>query len=218
MPTQVNMSSNENGKQDRPRAAYNGSANETILLHQKGDPGLTLEEFIQYMKKKGRKGLIDEYNEIKNQPLEGTFEASRMRDNITKNRYTDVLCFDHSRVKLPVIPNPCIDDPEGEECKDYINANYGDGYEQKKAFISTQGPLQKTFDDFWLMCWQEKVVVIVMTTKTVERCRQKCGQYWPLEEGASSEYAGIQVNNSKVDSYSDYVVTTLTLTYQVRFT
>jgi len=49
---------------------------------------------------------------------------------MTKNRYTDVLCLDESRVVLH-----CIDDPSS----DYINANYVDGYRQKNAYISTQG-------------------------------------------------------------------------------
>ena len=51
--------------------------------------------------------------------------------NLLKNRYTDVLCYDHSRVVL-----------SKEEDKDhttYINGNYVDGYKQKKAFISCQG-------------------------------------------------------------------------------
>lgn len=54
-----------------------------------------------------------------------------MRNNLTKNRYTDVLCYDHSRVIL----SPEDEDPTS----DYINANFVDGYKQKNAYISTQG-------------------------------------------------------------------------------
>jgi len=50
---------------------------------------------------------------------------------MSKNRYTDVLCLDESRVVLR-----CIDD---DPSSDYINANYVDGYRQKNAYISTQG-------------------------------------------------------------------------------
>ncbi len=82
-----------------------------------------------------------------------------------KNRYTDVLCFDHSRVTLK-------DSARG----DYINANFVDGYKQPRAFISAQGPLPKTFEDFWQMVWEQKVLVVVMTTRAVERHRTKCGQ------------------------------------------
>lgn len=87
------------------------------FLHSDSDPGLTLEEFIQDMKQKGRRGLFEEYNEIKARSVDGyTFFSSRIRENQAKNRYTDVLCFDHSRVKLPLLPE---DDPSS----DYINAN-----------------------------------------------------------------------------------------------
>lgn len=54
-----------------------------------------------------------------------------MRNNLTKNRYTDVLCYDHSRVVLARV--------DGDEVSDYINANFVDGYKQKNAYISTQG-------------------------------------------------------------------------------
>lgn len=82
---------------------------------------------------------------------------------------------------------------------------------QKKAFISTQGPLPKTFPDFWLMVWMEKTVVIVMTTRTVERCRQKCGQYWPLEENSEVEYGNVKVRNMGLDVSPDYVITRLSV-------
>ena len=56
-----------------------------------------------------------------------------------QNRYTDVLCYDHTRVVL------ARDDNDRES--DYINANFVDGYKQKNAFISMQGPLPRTFSD-----------------------------------------------------------------------
>ena len=51
-------------------------------------------------------------------------------NNCLQNRYTDVLCYDHTRVVLRRDDN----DPES----DYINANYVDGYKQRNAFISMQ--------------------------------------------------------------------------------
>ena len=59
------------------------------------------------------------------------FSIYRQRWNQYKNRYTDVLSFDHSRVVLAAEDN--------EEHTTYINANYVDGYKQKNAFISSQG-------------------------------------------------------------------------------
>lgn len=53
--------------------------------------------------------------------------------NQPKNRYTDVLCFDHSRVLLS------LDVSAADNVSDYIHANYVDGYKQRNAFISTQG-------------------------------------------------------------------------------
>ena len=54
-----------------------------------------------------------------------------------------MLCYDHTRVRLR------RDDNDTES--DYINANFVDGYKQKDAFISMQGPLPRTFEDTWQM-------------------------------------------------------------------
>ena len=72
---------------------------------------------------KGRRGLHEEYAEIKARAPSGTFNHARSLENAAKNRYTDVLCYDHSRVIL---------NPENNESgSDYINANYVDGYKQR---------------------------------------------------------------------------------------
>lgn len=60
------------------------------------------------------------------------FFLHRLRSNLAKNRYTDVLCYDHSRVII-------TPDDEDDQTSDYINANFVDGYKQKNAYISTQG-------------------------------------------------------------------------------
>lgn len=56
---------------------------------------------------------------------------NRIRVNLAKNRYTDVLCYDQTRVILSQL--------DDEVTSDYINANFVDGYKQKNAYISTQG-------------------------------------------------------------------------------
>lgn len=123
MPTSAQFPSHENGSKQVTRNLLSFEVDEEEedlsnkeVLHSSSDPGLSLEEFIQYMNSKGRKGLYEEYNLIKSKPLDGTFESSRVRENQLKNRYTDVLCYDHSRVRLPPSPS------DSEET-DYINAN-----------------------------------------------------------------------------------------------
>lgn len=96
----------------------------------------TIEQIVDMVKQMGKKGLIKEYAEIRSRQPDGTFEHAKNRSNLTKNRYTDVLCYDHSRVVLSREPDD--EDPTS----DYINANYVDGYKQKNAYISTQGEIQ----------------------------------------------------------------------------
>ncbi|XP_015922158.1 tyrosine-protein phosphatase non-receptor type 9 [Parasteatoda tepidariorum] len=173
-------------------------------LHDDLTSGQSLEEFIEHLQRKGRRGLHDEYADIKSKSSDGTFESSRLKSNQAKNRYSDVLCYDHSRVKLS-----CVD---SDPYSDYLNGNFVDGFQQKNAFISTQGPLPKTFPDFWRMIWEQVVGVIVMTTRTIERSRVKCGQYWPKDEGCSEEYLPYIVQNDGVEYFSDYTVTNLKIT------
>ncbi|OXA62769.1 tyrosine-protein phosphatase non-receptor type 9 isoform X2 [Folsomia candida] len=168
--------------------------------------GLTLPEFVEHVRQKGRRGLLDEYAEIVSKSPEGLFNASRLRGNVNKNRYSDVLCFDHTRVILST-------DPAEPDTSDYINANYVDGYKQRNAFISTQGPLPRTFSDFWKMVWEQTVVLIVMTTRCVERGRTKCGQYWPPDADSTVVHEGFKLKNLEVDTRPDFAVTRLQITH-----
>jgi len=183
-----------------------GAANHTGDIHSSiiDEDGYSLEDFILYVRKKTRNGLFDEYQEIKSRPPDGTFDHARMAENLVKNRYTDVLCYDHTRVVL--------DRDDNDRESDYINANFVDGYKQRKAFISMQGPLPRTFIDTWQMVWELRVLVIVMTTRTVERHRTKCGQYWPELEGTSIECGVYKITSENIENYEDFIVTDLKIT------
>ena len=203
---------------DHFRLFKNYLVNNDRSLHLSTDPGMNLTEFIQHLRTKGRKGLFEEYSQLRhmkdlnfifnnhenvarfsllkdslnsakeeeenNEKLNEkeqqnsssesldkkehqntsddkqrieldnldsrlidkfndlmavfTFENSLFKNNLIKNRYTDVLCYDHTRVKLKVKDEDDFDDIMEEPeypMTDYINANYVDGYEQKKGNI-----------------------------------------------------------------------------------
>lgn len=84
-----------------------------------------------------------------------------------------------------------------------------DGYKQKNAYISTQGPLPKTASDFWQMVWDQHSLVIVMTTKTMERGRVKCFQYWHSTPDESCVYGNFQARTTAVETNEDYTVTSI---------
>lgn len=192
-------------RKKRPTSSTSSMSNNAVedSLHMPEADGMDLDQLVEYTRSMRRRGLMEEYASIKMEPPAGTFTVSKAKHNLPKNRYSDVLCLDHSRVKLSIQSN----DPSS----DYINANYVDGYMQKNAYISTQGPLPRTFGDFWRMVWEEQVMVIVMTTKAVERGRAKCGQYWPPEEDGEEQHEDFLVINTRMEVYQDYSISWLFL-------
>uniref|UniRef100_A0AAX7TG54 Tyrosine-protein phosphatase non-receptor type 9 n=1 Tax=Astatotilapia calliptera TaxID=8154 RepID=A0AAX7TG54_ASTCA len=150
-------------------------------------------------------GIYQEYEEIRKEPPAGTFDYSKASVCYVKNRYSDVLCLDQSRVRLCPLSN------DEDETSDYINASFMDGYKRSNAYIATQGPLPKTFADFWRMVWEQMVLIIVMTTRVVERGRVKCGQYWPLEEGRTEQHGYFLVRNTHIQVFQDFKLSHLEL-------
>ncbi|XP_071009256.1 tyrosine-protein phosphatase non-receptor type 9-like isoform X1 [Oncorhynchus clarkii lewisi] len=171
-------------------------------VHTPGLEAMCLQEFMAHLGRLQRSGIHLEYVEIRKEQPPGTFHCALTAYNQERNRYGDVLCLDQTRVRLKTRQN---------ERSDYINASFMDGYKQKNAYIGTQGPLEKTYGDFWRMVWEQNVLVIVMTTRTNEGGRKKCGQYWPLEEGGQEVYSHMAVVNQRVDNHSHYSQTTLEL-------
>ncbi|XP_061172209.1 tyrosine-protein phosphatase non-receptor type 9-like isoform X2 [Saccostrea echinata] len=192
-------------RKKRPSSSTSSMSNNTMeeSIHMPEEEGMDLDQLVEYTRTMRRHGLMEEYASIKMEPPAGTFTLSKAKHNLPKNRYSDVLCLDHSRVILQVLNN----DPSS----DYINANFVDGYMHKNAYISTQGPLPKTFGDFWRMVWENQVMVIVMTTRAVERGRAKCGQYWPPDEDAEEQFEDYLVINTRMEVYQDYNISWLFL-------
>ncbi|PWY92457.1 hypothetical protein BO70DRAFT_10916 [Aspergillus heteromorphus CBS 117.55] len=95
-----------------------------------------------------------------------------------RNRYMNVQAWANARIHLRV--------PEGE-C-DFINASpivLKDSVSQHaRRFIATQGPKLGHLSHFWHMVFHEsqEVGVIVMLTQTFEAGREKCAQYFPLDD------------------------------------
>ncbi|XP_054634189.1 receptor-type tyrosine-protein phosphatase S-like isoform X21 [Dunckerocampus dactyliophorus] len=130
-----------------------------------------------------------------------TWENSNLEVNKPKNRYANVIAYDHSRVILSSI--------EGVPGSDYINANYIDGYRRQNAYIATQGSLPETFGDFWRMVWEQHTANIIMMTKLEEKSRVKCDQYWPTR--GTETYGLIQVTLLDTVELATYSVRTFAL-------
>ncbi|XP_047019276.1 tyrosine-protein phosphatase 10D isoform X1 [Helicoverpa zea] len=144
----------------------------------------------------------EEFEELKHVGREQPCTAADLPVNRPKNRFTNILPYDHSRYKLQP-----VDDEEGS---DYINANFVPGHNSPREFIVTQGPLHCTRDDFWRMCWESGSRAIVMLTRCVEKGREKCDRYWPYDT-RPVYYGDIAVTALNESRYPDWTVTELML-------
>ncbi|KAJ0066330.1 hypothetical protein NL108_011153, partial [Boleophthalmus pectinirostris] len=164
-----------------------------------------LDETAQSQQDEGEKtkaGFWEEFDTL--QKLEAKVKKSREEgqrpENKSKNRYKNILPFNDTRV---ILQNG---DPNVVG-SDYINANYVKNTMrepgEQKVYIATQGCLATTVNDFWQMVWQENSRVIVMTTREVEKGRNKCVPYWP-EFDATKEVGPYIVTNVSEREATDY--------------
>ncbi|XP_051554789.1 receptor-type tyrosine-protein phosphatase delta-like isoform X30 [Myxocyprinus asiaticus] len=163
-------------------------------------PIMELADHIERLKANDNLKFSQEYESI-DPGQQFTWEHSNLEVNKPKNRYANVIAYDHSRVLLSAI--------DGIPGSDYINANYIDGYRKQNAYIATQGALPETFGDFWRMIWEQRSANIVMMTKLEERSRVKCDQYWPNR--GTETYGLIQVTLLDTVELATYCVRTFAL-------
>lgn len=83
---------NEIWNENPPSSASSGFSDDDSLAGTEGDPK-TIEQIVDMVKQMGRRGLIKEYAEIRNRAPDGTFTNAKLKNNITKNRYTGELAI-----------------------------------------------------------------------------------------------------------------------------
>ncbi|KAF7253801.1 Tyrosine-protein phosphatase non-receptor type 22 [Varanus komodoensis] len=127
--------------------------------------------------------------------------TSEMPENISKNRYKDILPYDHSRVKLSLITS--------DKDSHYINANFIKGVYEPKTYIATQGPLSTTVVDFWRMVWEYKILIIVMACMEFEMGKKKCERYWVEVDETPIQLGPFSIFCEAEEKRSDYVIRTL---------
>ncbi|CAD6192700.1 unnamed protein product [Caenorhabditis auriculariae] len=131
------------------------------------------------LEKTAMRVVLKEFRDMKDWKPD-PFLINLSKKNSEKNRYDDIHCLDHTRVVLKERPSG----------KDYIHASWmvmPDGF----RYISTQGPLKETLDDFWHMIYTEKCSVIVMLCQWDEGAHEKCRRYYQRD---------------RVENYGDYKV------------
>ncbi|XP_049439580.1 tyrosine-protein phosphatase non-receptor type 6 isoform X1 [Epinephelus fuscoguttatus] len=156
---------------------------------------------------KSKAGFWEEFDAL--QKFEAKVKKSREEgqrpENKSKNRYKNILPFNDTRVILQDTDPDVVG-------SDYINANYvrNNLFEagEQKVYIATQGCLATTVNDFWQMVWQENTRVIVMTTREVEKGRNKCVPYWPDSE-STKEVGAYIVSTVSEREAADYKVRVL---------
>ena len=161
---------------------------------------MELAEHIDRLKVNDGMKFSQEYESIE-PGQQFTWDQSNLEMNKPKNRYANVIAYDHSRVKLQQL--------DGISGSDYINANYMDGFRKQNAYIATQGPIPETFGDFWRMVWEQRCCTIIMMTKLEERTRVKCDQYWPNR--GTETYGVMHVTLCDVTELATYTIRTFVL-------
>ncbi|GAM18917.1 hypothetical protein SAMD00019534_020920 [Acytostelium subglobosum LB1] len=161
-------------------------------------------DLFQHIKSENR--LKEEFLALEyayQQSSHSTVEGN-LKYNTSKNRYTNIVPWDTTRVKLEKI--------DGLEGSDYINANFIAGGEHYKQYICTQGPLQNTFVDFWRMVWENGSTIVVMLSKELENSRPKCDRYWSESDRIEYDQFAVKMTSIVRDLPREIIIRTFTLT------
>ncbi|XP_016105252.1 tyrosine-protein phosphatase non-receptor type 22-like isoform X2 [Sinocyclocheilus grahami] len=144
-------------------------------------------------------GFAGEFLKLKRQStkyrVEKTYPitVADKQDNVKKNRYKDIVPFDHSRVKLSLITS--------KHDTDYINASFIKGVLGSRAYIATQGPLPNTVLDFWRMLWEYNV-------------QKKCERYWPESKDDVFVCEPFTIYYESDENKGEYLTRTLKVTFK----
>ncbi|XP_072886650.1 tyrosine-protein phosphatase non-receptor type 22-like isoform X1 [Hemitrygon akajei] len=167
---------------------------------------------VQCKKSTKDENIAGEFQRLKRQSVKNKYDKifpsghAEKQENVKKNRYKDIIPFDHSRVQLSLI----ISDNDS----DYINASFIKGVYGPQAYIATQGPLPHTVIDFWRMLWEYNVVVVVMACREFEMGRKKCERYWASKGEDPFCIGPFSIACEQEDVKPEYIIRTLQVHFQ----
>ena len=100
-------------------------------------------------------------------------------------RYEDIKPYSYNTIKL--------------NNSKYVNASWIN-IPEEKSFIASQGPMQSTIEDFWDMCLEHNVGLIIMLCQEYEGGKEKCANYWNGNKTQNNMgYNKIKENNISQD-------------------
>ncbi|ACE75482.1 protein tyrosine phosphatase [Bracoviriform indiense] len=158
--------------------------------------------------------IRQEHREVMEVPLRGTTSQSLTEENSSKNRYSNIPCWDHSLVIIDSRESLIFDEEDWDSSRrvrtseanasTYIHANHVDGYENINKYICAQTPMENTWETFFKLIWEQQSSVIVSLTD-MDRDNPKSYQLWMNPEGSETTF-GI------------YVITILDIKKKLSFT
>ncbi|KAM6929959.1 LOW QUALITY PROTEIN: tyrosine-protein phosphatase non-receptor type 22 [Lycodopsis pacificus] len=157
-------------------------------------------------------GIAGEFTRLKNQSIkyrtDKTYptKTAEKQENNKKNRYKDIVPFDHTRVKLTLTT--------AKNDSEYINASFIKGVSGSSAYIATQGPLSHTVLDFLRMLWEYNITVVIMACREFEMGKKKCERYWPQKQEQPFLCEPFTVYCDSEENKGDYTTRMLRVTYR----
>ncbi|KAM4573489.1 receptor-type tyrosine-protein phosphatase zeta isoform 1-T1 [Odontesthes bonariensis] len=173
-----------------------------------------VKDFVEHVAElHSTQGFKQEFESLKKSSEACTVDMQMISDRSnhpdeTPNTYTNVFEYDHSRMQLSL--QAC---KEGK-MTDCINANYIHGFKRSQSYITAQGPLRSSTEDFWRMIWEQNVGIIVMITNLKEKGQRLCDHYWPVEvqeDVQVQEYDSFLVTVKKCKVHAFYTQRTFTI-------
>ena len=159
-----------------------------------GDTVQNMDQFMNRAQDHDR--IADEFqklDKIRPELSQGDCAAAHRVENRSKNRSVLVLAPDKYR--------PYITSFQGNDCTDYINAVFVDGFSYLNEFIVTEWPLSNTIQNFWSMVYDHDAVTIVVLG--APRSSTKYPSFWP-EYGKPKKYGPVfSVEQVKLEEVAD---------------
>lgn len=166
---------------------------ETLLEYTRGiDSRFPVSQLANQIKDKANKDkktkkndYTKEYALICNQTPRftiGDCAAGHRADNRDKNRNVLIVPPDNFR--------PYITSFQGNNCTDYINAVFVDGYTHPREYIVTEWPVTSTCSDIWSLVYDHDCSAVVVLCNPSPGVSNTYPSFWP-EQAKSKKYGQV---------------------------